>query len=76
MLVKQYLLSVPEYVTKLKNVWMLSEVPRRGVAEWRIYCKGELERIKEPKPDDIPAGPGAVYKSQGWNGIRDWLGTE
>ena len=42
--------------------------------EWREYCKGELSGI-EAKPEDIPANPRQVYKTQGWQGFGDWLGT-
>ena len=42
--------------------------------EWKSYCKGELPN-KTPLPDDIPRNPHVVYKSSGWVGLRDWLGT-
>ena len=47
----------------------------RTEAEWKRYCKGEFPD-KKPKPGDIPANPYQVYLGIGWNGIRDWLGTE
>lgn len=43
-------------------------------AEWRSYCKGEIQG-KPSKPDDIPAAPNNVYKKKGWLGWGDWLGT-
>ncbi len=42
--------------------------------EWLRYCKGDLPG-KPPKPDDIPTGPGRIYKDEGWEGVGDWLGT-
>jgi superfamily II DNA or RNA helicase len=40
-----------------------------GVSAWRKYCKsGE-------KPDFIPSNPDNIYKSSGWIGYGDWLGT-
>ncbi len=42
--------------------------------EWVRYCKGELPG-KPSLPTDIPAGPARTYKSEGWSGIGDWLGT-
>ena len=38
-------------------------------AEWQAYCKSGK------KPDDIPANPIRVYKSE-FRGMGDWLGTE
>jgi len=46
----------------------------RGKQEWMDYCAGRLEG-KPPKPADIPASPVSVYKSEGWVGWGDWLGT-
>lgn len=42
--------------------------------EWQRYCRNELTHL-EPKPQDIPSSPYAVYQFHGWNGMRDWLGT-
>ncbi|MBX9688745.1 MAG: DEAD/DEAH box helicase family protein [Candidatus Obscuribacterales bacterium] len=38
--------------------------------EWKNYCKSGR------KPDDIPNYPNEVYKSDGWVGMRDWLGIK
>ena len=46
----------------------------RNLDDWCKYCKGELPGHR-PKPDDIPAAPGHVYKDEGWAGVGDWLGT-
>jgi len=41
---------------------------------WRKYCKGNLPgQVKLPQ--DIPTHPDRTYKSQGWKGMGDWLGT-
>ena len=42
--------------------------------EWRRYCAGELPE-KGTRPDDIPAAPERIYKSDGWSHWGDWLGT-
>ncbi len=37
--------------------------------EWRQYC------ASGNKPNDIPSAPSIRYKSIGWKGMGDWLGT-
>tara|TARA_B110000908_G_scaffold170447_1_gene230065 strand:- start:1342 stop:4659 length:3318 start_codon:yes stop_codon:yes gene_type:complete len=37
--------------------------------EWSEYCKSGK------KPQNIPAGPRAAYKKDGWVNLGDWLGT-
>lgn len=46
-----------------------------GQRAWKQYCKKERPELP-PKPEDIPAAPWKAYENQGWNGWRDWLGTE
>ena len=29
----------------------------------------------EERPSDIPSTPSLIYKNQGWEGMKDWLGT-
>ena len=41
----------------------------KGCKEWNVFAKSNS------RPDDIPSSPNRVYKDQGWQGIRDWLGT-
>ena len=36
---------------------------------WRLYAKSGR------RPKDIPAKPEKTYKTKGWRGISDWLGT-
>lgn len=43
--------------------------------EWREYVKGIRQDVSS-KPDDIPAHPDGIYKTKGWQGWRQWLGTE
>lgn len=43
--------------------------------EWRLWVKGEMPNVA-PKPDDVPAHPDGVYKINGWQGWRHWLGTQ
>lgn len=43
--------------------------------EWAGYCRGDLAKLMGRRPEDIPAGPRAVYKDAGWTGWRDWLGS-
>jgi hypothetical protein len=47
----------------------------RGRREWTEYCKGRLPE-KGIRPEDIPVAPDNVFRSQGWAGWRDWLGTQ
>lgn len=42
--------------------------------DWRLWIKGEMPQIPA-KPDDVPAHPDGVYKINGWQGWRHWLGT-
>jgi superfamily II DNA or RNA helicase len=46
----------------------------RGGTDWREFCAGRLEG-KPPKPADISSNPQLIYKSKGWVGWGDWLGT-
>ena len=43
--------------------------------EWNAFCRGRL-RTKGKPPTDIPAKPERTYAKQGWQGVRDWLGTD
>ena len=47
----------------------------RNRDEWKKFCKGLLPE-KGELPTDVPANPDHVYKSQGWQSMGDWLGTE
>ena len=42
--------------------------------EWDDYCKNGKEGCP-PLPENIPANPAYVYKDKGWNGFRNWLGS-
>jgi superfamily II DNA or RNA helicase len=42
--------------------------------EWHRYCSGKLPN-KPKLPNNIPRDPNSVYKSKGWLGVGDWLGT-
>ena len=42
--------------------------------EWKKFCRGKLPE-KGILPNEIPAAPRHTYKSQGWKGMGDWLGT-
>ena len=46
----------------------------KNQAEWQQFCKGQLPE-KGMLPDDIPADPNQRYKTEGWKGMGDWLGT-
>ena len=57
------------YTLIMKNLvshWPLKGV---GIKEWKQYCKSGKN------PNDIPREPRYVYKSKGWKGMGDWLGT-
>lgn len=42
-------------------------------AEWRRFSKGDLAHLGR-RPEDIPGCPERIYREEGWNGYRDWLG--
>lgn len=42
--------------------------------EWRMYCANKMPD-KETKPTDIPVTADRVYKTHGWKGMGDWLGS-
>lgn len=42
----------------------------RSRSEWNDYCESGK------KSRDVPANPQTVYRSEGWAGFGDWLGTE
>jgi superfamily II DNA or RNA helicase len=41
----------------------------QNTIEWKAYCKSGN------KPSNIPSNPNQIYKSEGWKGYKDWLGT-
>lgn len=43
-------------------------------SQWRQFCKGKMPEIGY-LPSDIPQTPHRTYKSEGWKGYGDWLGT-
>jgi hypothetical protein len=43
--------------------------------EWREYVKG-LRVEFAAKPETIPSHPDGIYKTKGWQGWRQWLGTD
>jgi len=42
--------------------------------EWVMYTKNMLSHLPK-RPLDIPTVPERVYRSSGWKGLGDWLGT-
>lgn len=42
--------------------------------EWTDYCRGKTPE-KGQLPENIPANPRMVYKTEGWVNMGDWLGT-
>ena len=38
-------------------------------AQWNVFCKSGQ------RPQDIPVDPAGAYRSIGWEGMGDWLGT-
>ena len=46
----------------------------RSVTEWRRYWRGLMPK-KRRRPRDIPSSPDRTYRSAGWQGLGDWLGT-
>ncbi len=71
-------------ISKLKKLkWRSFEDAREfvrglkleGISEWNLYCKNQLSD-REIKPIDIPSSPRYIYSLNGWNGIKDWLGSD
>ena len=46
----------------------------KNESEWRSYTKGQLSE-KTSIPTEIPTHPDRTYKTKGWAGMKDWLGT-
>ncbi|MEY4668712.1 MAG: hypothetical protein RL518_1411 [Pseudomonadota bacterium] len=46
----------------------------KSASEWRKFCRGQLPGMAI-LPSNIPAAPNHQYKTKGWNGWGDWLGT-
>ncbi|HUG13151.1 MAG TPA: helicase-related protein [Opitutaceae bacterium] len=46
-----------------------------GQRQWRRYCRGLLPD-RPSLPNDIPSAPETIFKSKGWAGYPDWLGTQ
>lgn len=45
----------------------------RGEQAWKAWAAGRRPDLP-PKPPDIPASPGPIYRDLGWAGFADWLG--
>lgn len=43
--------------------------------EWRDFVKG-VKEIAKAKPETIPSHPDGIYKNRGWQGWKQWLGTD
>ena len=48
----------------------VKKISLKSKAEWYKYCNSMK------KPNDIPANPNITYKTKGWIGWGNWLGTE
>ena len=46
----------------------------RSSTEWFQYCQGLMPNMGMP-PSDMPTNPQMVYRTDGWLGYGDWLGT-
>ena len=44
----------------------------RTSKDWQRYCVGKIKN-QEPKPDNIPRNPSAIYKK--FINMKDWIGT-
>ncbi|MBZ5677207.1 MAG: DEAD/DEAH box helicase family protein [Acidobacteriia bacterium] len=70
-------------IASQKRTFRLFRLARRFVRtlglnshrEWLAYCKGEMPD-RPPRPEDIPSLPSSTYRSAGWKGWGDWLGTK
>jgi superfamily II DNA or RNA helicase len=50
------------------------ELQLADAVEWAKYCAGKMPQVGV-RPLDIPSNPQLTYKTSGWMGIGDWLGT-
>ncbi|MBT7232241.1 MAG: hypothetical protein HN861_04330, partial [Rhodospirillaceae bacterium] len=68
-------LKVWDKVAKLN--WRPFDEAREYVRRLELQNRNEWnEYLRSPEcPLDIPSGPEKVYKSDGWDGLGDWLGT-
>lgn len=59
-------------------VYLEFEEAREYVRNLKLNSKSEWEDFYKSgkKPNNIPSVPRIVYKSKGWIGIGDWLGTD
>jgi hypothetical protein len=46
------------------------------LSDWQAYARGELAEHKGKIPGDIPKVPWTVYRGEGWQGVRDFIGTD
>jgi len=46
----------------------------KSTVEWKKFCNGKMTD-KGFLPSEIPLKPERVYKTLGWSGMGDWLGT-
>lgn len=67
-----------QVISKIRIPWRNFEEARafvhtlnlKGQNDWRGYCKSGN------KPENIPTNPNLAYKTEGWIGFGDWLGTD
>ncbi|MFC0181473.1 DEAD/DEAH box helicase family protein [Pseudarcicella hirudinis] len=58
--------------------WVRENLVPNGIdtiIKWRDYVEGLYPELP-PLPGDIPKQPAVPYKSQGWSGFPDFLGTK
>ena len=58
-----------EYRSYKNSIKFVHRLKLKSRKEWHIYCKSGN------KPNDIPNDPRYVYKTKGWKGWGDFLGT-
>ena len=76
MLKKRRLSSADKYRSFAEAKEFAKSLQLKSRKEWREYVKGLKPEIQPQKPDDIPAHPDGIYKTKGWLGWRNWLGTD
>jgi superfamily II DNA or RNA helicase len=67
-------------INSKKKIWLPLEEAKKfvhklelkNVAEWELYCKGQLEG-KGKRPDNIPPNPVYTYWSEGLESMAEWL---
>ena len=59
-----------------KKKFVSYEECKRYAIKLGISTAAEWSKLKDNRPDNIPASPPVMYKDKGWNGWKDFLGKD